>query len=99
MGSGGCHVRCLAPAHQKRATPNSVTDVLATAVVWSVVWGVAGVVVSTRVPTSQSWEAISWVLVGQITGFYLGLLWVMVIFLARYVERVTAPQRRSRAVS
>ena len=89
----------LRPAHQRHQTPESVTDVLSVAVCWAVACGVAGFALDLRLPGSATSDLFSWAVLGQLTGFYLGLVWVLVVLLARHVERVAGPASRTRPIA
>lgn len=78
----------LRPAHQRRRTPESVTDVLSVAVCWAVACGFLGVAFDAGVFGRALSDAFSWVVFGQLAGFYLGLIWVLIILLVRHIERV-----------
>jgi hypothetical protein len=49
-----------------------------------------------RATTPDFWGFLSWTLLGELTGFYLGLVWVLVLLLARHVERLTGQLDRPR---
>ena len=90
----------LRPAHQRRKTPESVTDVLSVAVSWAVACGVAGFALDVHLlPNGAFSGPFSWAVIGQLTGFYLGLVWVLVVLLARHVERVAGPVSRTRPIA
>ncbi len=89
----------LRPAHQRHQTPESVTDVLSVAVCWAVACGVAGFALDLRFPGNATADLFSWAVLGQLTGFYLGLVWVLVVLLARHVERVAGPASRTRPIA
>lgn len=89
----------LRPAHQRRKTPESVTDVLSVAVSWAFACGIAGFALDMRLPSGAFSGPFSWAVIGQLTGFYLGLVWVLVVLLARHVERVAGPVSRTRPIA
>jgi hypothetical protein len=95
-GCGVAMTAILRPAHQRRRTPESVTDVLSVAVSWAVAWGAAGVVLDLQFTSPDSSGLLSWTVLGELTGFYLGLVWVLVLFLARHVERISGQLNRPR---
>ncbi len=95
-GCGVAMTAILRPSHQRRRTPESVTDVLSVAVSWAVAWGAAGVALDLQATTPDFWGFLSWTLLGELTGFYLGLVWVLVLLLARHVERLTGQLDRPR---
>ena len=78
----------LRPSHQRRRTPESVTDVLSIAVCWAVACGFLGLALDAGMFGRSVSSVSSWVVFGQLAGFYLGLGWVLVILLARHVERI-----------
>lgn len=86
----------LQPSHQRRATPESVADVLSVAVCGAVICGAIGFVVDLRFSSGAFASFPSWALIGELTGFYLGLVWVLVLLLVRHVERVFGPVNRTR---
>ncbi len=89
----------LRPAHQRRQTPESVTDVLSVAISWAVVCGVAGFALDAQLLGNAFSSHFSWAVLGQLTGFYLGLVWVLIVLLIRHVERVTGLVNRPRPIS
>ncbi len=95
-GCGVAMTAILRPAHQRRRTPESVTDVLSVAVSWAVAWGAAGVALDQRITAPDFSGPLSWIVLGELTGFYLGLVWVLVLLLARHVERISGQLDRPR---
>jgi hypothetical protein len=95
-GCGVAMTAILRPSHQRRRTPESVTDVMSVAVSWAVAWGAAGVAMDLRVSAPEFMGLVSWTVLGELTGFYLGLVWVLVLLLARYVERLSGQFGRPR---
>ncbi len=89
----------LRPAHQRRITPESVTDVMSVAVSWAVVCGIAGFALDARLMGNAFSGYFSWAVLGQLTGFYLGLVWVLVVLLVRHFERVAGLVGRTRGLS
>ena len=95
-GCGVAMTAILRPAHQRRRTPESVTDVLSVAVSWAVAWGVAGAALGQRITAPDFSGPLSWIVLGELTGFYLGLVWVLVLLLARHVARISGQLDRPR---
>ncbi len=95
-GCGIAMTRILCPAHQRRRVPDSVTDALSVAVCWAVAWGAAGVTLDWRMVNFDLLPRFSWTVLGELTGFYLGLVWVLVLLLVRHVERLTGQFERPR---
>lgn len=89
----------LRPSHQRRPTPVTVTDVVSIAVGWGVACGILGFLLDMRIGRDFAPGAFSWTLFGELTGFYLGLMWVMVVFLFRHVERVVGAVNRPRPIT
>ena len=89
----------LRPSHQRRSTPVTVADVVSIAVSWAVVCGLLGFLLDVRIGREAMTRVFSWALFGQLTGFYLGLLWVLVVFLFRHVERVVGVVKRPRPIA
>lgn len=86
----------LRPTHQRRSIPDSVTDVLSVAVSWAVAGGVAGIAFDLRQPSGLASDVLSWAVIGELTGFYLGFLWVMVLLVFQHIERLTGSVNRAR---
>ena len=89
----------LRPSHQRNKTPESVTEVLSVAIIWAVACGLIGLLVDVRFPNHVAIGSLSWSVWGQLTGFYLGMVWVLVVLLARHVERITGLFGRTRTIS
>ena len=89
----------LRPGHQRHETPNSVTDVLSVSISWSVMGGVVGLALDVWLAGRASFSLFCWAVLCQLTGFYLGMVWVLVVLLARHVERVARPLSRRRSVA
>ncbi len=98
-GLGLIMAAILRPAHQRRQTPESVTDVLSVAVSWAVAWGVAGLALDLRTVGSAFSEIPAWVVLGELMGFYLGLVWVLILLLFRHVQRVVRPIGGTRPIA
>lgn len=86
----------LRPAHQRRPVPDSVTDVMSITVSWAVACGVLGLILDLRTPNPFAPGVLGWAMIGEITGFYLGFIWVLVLRLYRHIERVTSPVNHAR---
>jgi hypothetical protein len=80
----------LLPPHQRSGTPQSMVDVIASAVCWAVAGGAVGLLLDLTTPSGNVFQTLPWTLLGQLTGFYLGLLWTLAVLLFRLVT-----QRRS----
>jgi hypothetical protein len=98
-GLGVVMASVLRPHHQRHETPSSVTDVLSVAISWAVVFGIAGLALDVWMSGSASLGLFSWAVLCQLTGFYLGIVWVLVVLLARHVERVARPLTRTRTIA
>ena len=77
----------LLPAHQRTGTPESMVDVIASAVCWAVAGGAAGLLLDLTTLSGNAFQTLPWTLPGQLTGFYLGLLWNLAVLLFRHVTR------------
>ncbi len=97
-GCGVAMTAILRPAHQRRRIPDSVTDVLSVAVSWAVAWGIAGAVLDFRISALDDPGPLSWTLLGELTGFYLGLVWVLVLLMVRHIERMFGQLNRPRPI-
>lgn len=89
----------LRPRHQRQPTPESVTDVLSVAVTWCVAVGAAGLVVDLVVPPDLAAVDLSWTFLAELTGFYLGFVWVLVLLLIRHVEQMSRRFGKSRPLA
>jgi len=81
----------LRPAYQRQHMVESVTDALSVAVTWAVAWGTAGLAIDLLAPSYWLWSGISWTLLAELLGFYLGFVWVFVLFLLRPVTVRSIP--------
>ncbi len=89
----------LRPAHQRHRTPESATDLLTVAITWSVACGIGGLALDMRLPDSAFSGLLSWSMLGQLTGFYLGFVWTFIVLVVRRVERIVGPLGRARPVA
>ncbi len=87
-GLGVLMAAILRPAHQRPKTPESATDVMSVAVGWSVACGAGGCVLDVTSYAVAGSSVLSWTFLGQCTGFYLGMVWVLVVLLVRQVEKI-----------
>lgn len=87
----------LGPAHQRRSIPESATDVLAVAVVWSVAWGVVGFVLDKATAGKLAPVFLPWTVLGQLMGCYLGMIWVLIQLVYRHLDRAMRPVGRPRS--
>ncbi|MHB8973324.1 MAG: hypothetical protein ACYC3X_24420 [Pirellulaceae bacterium] len=78
----------LRPPHQRRRTPESVTDLLSVAVFWCVALGIAGLSVDVFAPAGWSLGDLSWALLAELVGFFLGFVWVLVVLSFQHLEQV-----------
>jgi hypothetical protein len=86
----------LRPPHQRRRTPESVTDLLSVAVSWCVALGIAGLSADLLAPVGWSMVEWSWTFLGELAGFYLGFVWVLVLLSFRHIEQVMRRYDRTR---
>ncbi len=77
----------LRPPHERQRTPESVTDVLAVAVAWCAVCGIAGAVADLVAPPRFAAGDFSWTFLAELSGFCLGFVWVLVLLLIRHIEQ------------
>jgi len=87
----------LRPPHQRSRVPDTVTDLLSVAVSGCVGGGVLGLSADLLAPVTWSIHALSWTFFGEVIGFYLGLLWVVVLLAARSMQPVVRPLHGPRA--
>jgi hypothetical protein len=87
----------LRPPHQRNRFPDTVTDLLSVAVSWCVGGGVAGAGVDLLAPTSWSIHDLPWTFLGELVGFYFGLLWVVAVLATRSMQQAVRPHNGPRA--
>jgi len=78
----------LRPPHERKRTPESVTDVLAVAIAWSAVCGIAGAVTDLVAHPRFAVGDFSWTVLAELSGFCLGFVWVLVLPLIRHIEQI-----------
>ncbi|MHB0955880.1 MAG: hypothetical protein ACYC6N_17110 [Pirellulaceae bacterium] len=88
----------LRPPHQRSKTPESVTDLLSVAVTWGVALGMVGLSVDLFAPNLRSIGDLSWVLLAELAGFFLGFVWVLVVLSFQHIERVMRYDRTRSSV-
>ncbi len=81
----------LRPPHQRNRIPDTVTDLLSVAVVWCVGVGTLGLGADLLAPVNWSIHNLSWTFFGEVLGFYLGLLWVVVLLATRSLQPIVRP--------
>jgi Zn-dependent protease len=86
----------LRPPHQRRRTPESVTDLVSVAVMWCVALGIAGLCVDLFAPTRWPLEDLSWALLAELAGFVLGFVWVLVVLSIQHLEQAVRRYDRTR---
>lgn len=87
----------LRPPHQRNRFPDTVTDLLSVAVSWCVGGGLLGVGADLLTPANWSVHDLSWAFLGEVVGFYFGLLWVVVVLATRSLQQVVRPYDGRRA--
>lgn len=81
----------LRPPHQRNRIPDTVTDLLSVAVSWCVGVGVLGLGADLLAPVNWTIRDLSWTFFGEVLGFYLGLLWVVVLLAVRSLPSLAGP--------
>jgi hypothetical protein len=87
----------LRPPHQRSRVPDNVTDLMSVAVTWCVAGGVIGLGADLLAPVNWSIHDLSWTFFGEVLGFYLGLLWVVVLLATRSLQPIPRPSDGPRA--
>lgn len=86
-GLGLCIASVLVPAHQRTGPPDSVVDVVSAAICWAVAMGIGGLLLDLVTSAGNLLQPNPWTLLGQVAGFYLGLVWAVVVVLVRNFEQ------------
>ena len=86
-GLGVLMAAVLRPSHERPKTPESATDVMSVAICWSVACGIGGFALDVTSYAVARSSVLSWTFLGELTGFYLGMVWVLIVLLVRHVER------------
>ena len=73
-----------------------MTDLLSVAVFWCVALGSAGLSVDVFAPVGWSLGDLSWALLAELVGFFLGFVWVLVVLSFQRLEQVVRQYDRTR---